>query len=116
MATMRSKSGAAYRLLVQDASFCALGEGYVMKRHAMHTHAKRTSTWSATAKMPRCRKLEQTIDVDVCVVGGGIAGLTTAYLLAKAGKEVALLEDGTLASGMTSVTSAHLSNEIDDGF
>jgi glycine/D-amino acid oxidase-like deaminating enzyme/nitrite reductase/ring-hydroxylating ferredoxin subunit len=64
--------------------------------------------------MPVSRRLSKSVQADVCVIGGGIAGLTTAYLLTKAGKSVALLEDGRLASGMTQVTSAHLSNQIDD--
>lgn len=33
----------------------------------------------------RYPKLSDDIDADVCVVGGGVSGLTTAYLLAKAG-------------------------------
>jgi glycine/D-amino acid oxidase-like deaminating enzyme/nitrite reductase/ring-hydroxylating ferredoxin subunit len=61
-------------------------------------------------------RLNANTHADVCVVGGGIAGLTTAYLLGKEGKSVVVLEDGKLASGMTQVTTAHLSNEIDDGF
>jgi glycine/D-amino acid oxidase-like deaminating enzyme/nitrite reductase/ring-hydroxylating ferredoxin subunit len=56
------------------------------------------------------------VTVDVCVVGAGIAGLTTAYLLGKSGKKVLLLDDGPLASGMTQVTTAHLANAIDDRF
>jgi glycine/D-amino acid oxidase-like deaminating enzyme/nitrite reductase/ring-hydroxylating ferredoxin subunit len=66
--------------------------------------------------MPGSRKLTQNVDADVCIVGGGIAGLTTGYLLAKAGKSVVILDDGPLAGGMTQVTTAHLSDAIDDRF
>src|SRR5688572_22716673 len=53
---------------------------------------------------------------DVCVVGAGIAGLTTAYLLAKAGKRVVVLDEGQIGSGQTGRTSAHLASAIDDRF
>jgi glycine/D-amino acid oxidase-like deaminating enzyme/nitrite reductase/ring-hydroxylating ferredoxin subunit len=66
--------------------------------------------------MPVCQRLSRDITVDVCVVGAGIAGLTTAYLLGKSGKRVLLLDDGPIASGMTQVTTAHLTNAIDDRF
>jgi len=36
------------------------------------------SVWSATALLPECRPLEENLHVDVCIVGAGIAGLTTA--------------------------------------
>ncbi len=52
--------------------------------------------------------------VDVCVVGAGIAGLTTAYLLAKAGRRVILLDEGRIGGGETSRTSAHLASAIDN--
>jgi glycine/D-amino acid oxidase-like deaminating enzyme/nitrite reductase/ring-hydroxylating ferredoxin subunit len=72
------------------------------------------SVWVSTQDMPGCDLLTHNADTDVCVVGAGIAGLTTAYLLGKAGKSVILLDDGPLASGETQVTTAHLSNAIDD--
>jgi len=78
--------------------------------------AKSESVWAATAKMPRERKLAENVEADVCIVGAGIAGLTTAYTLMQAGKSVVVLEDGALASGMTQVTTAHLSDAIDDRF
>jgi glycine/D-amino acid oxidase-like deaminating enzyme/nitrite reductase/ring-hydroxylating ferredoxin subunit len=53
---------------------------------------------------------------DVIVVGGGIAGLTTAYLLAKEGHDVMLLDEGPIGRGQTERTSAHLSSIIDDRF
>src|SRR5205085_10375634 len=56
------------------------------------------------------------IQADVCIVGAGIAGLTTGYLLTQAGQRVVILDDGPLAGGMTQVTSAHLSSAIDDRF
>src|SRR5437868_3064495 len=51
---------------------------------------------------------------EVCIVGGGIAGLTTAYLLAKAGQQVTVIDDGLIGGGETCRTTAHLSNAIDD--
>jgi len=58
----------------------------------------------------------QTIDADVCVVGAGIAGLTTAYLLAGEGKRVVVLDEGKVGAGQTERTSAHLASAIDDRF
>ena len=74
------------------------------------------SIWAATAALPQFTPLEENIHVDVCIVGAGISGLTTAYLLARAGKRVAVLDDGPVAGGMTQMTTAHLSNEIDDRY
>jgi glycine/D-amino acid oxidase-like deaminating enzyme/nitrite reductase/ring-hydroxylating ferredoxin subunit len=53
---------------------------------------------------------------DVCVIGAGIAGLSVAYSLARAGKRVVVLEARGIGSGMTSVTTAHLANVIDDRY
>ncbi|AWJ90625.1 FAD-dependent oxidoreductase [Azospirillum baldaniorum] len=53
---------------------------------------------------------------DVIVVGAGIAGVTTAYLLQRSGKSVLLLDDGPSGGGETGRTTAHLSNVIDDRF
>jgi glycine/D-amino acid oxidase-like deaminating enzyme len=50
---------------------------------------------------------------DVCIVGAGIAGLTTAYLLTKAGKSVIVLDDGPVISGETERTTAHLVTVLD---
>jgi glycine/D-amino acid oxidase-like deaminating enzyme/nitrite reductase/ring-hydroxylating ferredoxin subunit len=52
----------------------------------------------------------------VCVIGAGIAGLTTAYMLAREGKSVVVLDDGPVAGGETGRTTAHLSNAIDDRY
>jgi glycine/D-amino acid oxidase-like deaminating enzyme/nitrite reductase/ring-hydroxylating ferredoxin subunit len=53
---------------------------------------------------------------DVCVVGAGMAGLMTAYLLARDGRSVVVLDDGRPGGGQTAVTTAHLSYEIDAGY
>ena len=73
------------------------------------------SVWMATGDLPRPPRLDRDLTVDVCVVGAGIAGLTTAYLLAREGRKVAVLEDGPLAGGETSRTTAHLALP-DEGF
>ncbi|WP_171165373.1 FAD-dependent oxidoreductase [Streptomyces sp. I05A-00742] len=45
-------------------------------------------------------------DVDVVVVGGGVAGLSTAWELARAGRSVAVLEADRIAAGVTGHTTA----------
>jgi glycine/D-amino acid oxidase-like deaminating enzyme/nitrite reductase/ring-hydroxylating ferredoxin subunit len=73
------------------------------------------SLWMATAVPDRCA-LEEDIHADVCIVGAGIAGITTAYLLAKEGKSVVVLDDGAVGGGETQRTTAHLSNALDDRY
>jgi glycine/D-amino acid oxidase-like deaminating enzyme/nitrite reductase/ring-hydroxylating ferredoxin subunit len=77
---------------------------------------QRSSFWAKTARMPAFPRLEENLVCDVCVVGGGIAGLTTAYRLAREGASVALLEDGALGSGESGRTSAHLSAVLDERY
>lgn len=74
------------------------------------------STWCATARPFASPPLEQNVSADVCVVGAGIAGLTTAYLLAGEGKSVVVVEKNKIGGGETSHTSAHLSNVMDVGY
>ena len=82
----------------------------------LNSTSPRISMWSATAETPPFDSLAQDEAADVCVIGGGIAGLTTAYQLLEAGRSVVVLEDGLLGGGMTCRTSAHLSAILDDRF
>lgn len=77
---------------------------------------KNESIWEATTRMPTCGPLNESLRADVCVIGAGIAGLSTAYSLRQAGKAVVVLDDGPLAGGMTKVTTAHLANALDDRY
>ncbi|SIQ98216.1 FAD-dependent oxidoreductase [Pontibacter lucknowensis] len=72
--------------------------------------------WVENISMPVTNPLVDNIKCDVCVVGAGIAGLTTAYLLAKEGRDVVLLEAKEIGGGETSRTTAHLSNALDERF
>src|SRR3954467_11092439 len=74
------------------------------------------SVWSATAAIPECAAVKENVHVDVCVIGAGIAGLSTAYHLTQAGRSVAVLDDGPLVSGMTRMTTGHLTNMLDDRY
>jgi glycine/D-amino acid oxidase-like deaminating enzyme/nitrite reductase/ring-hydroxylating ferredoxin subunit len=70
----------------------------------------------ATAAIGDEGPLTAEVRADVCVVGAGIAGLTTAYLLSKEGKQVVVVDDGPSAGGETCRTTAHLVTALDDRF
>lgn len=74
------------------------------------------SVWMTTADTPPSPPLPGDRQADVCVVGAGIAGMTTAYLLACEGRSVIVLDDGPLGGGETCRTTAHLSNALDDRY
>jgi len=83
-----------------------------MEGNSGHT----ASFWMTTATVPQLPVLREDTHADVCVVGAGIAGLSTAYLLARRGKSVVVLDDGPVAGGQTQRTTAHLSNAVDDRY
>ena len=51
---------------------------------------------------------------DVVIVGSGIAGLSCAYELARFDRSVIVIDRGTIGSGMTARTTAHLASALDD--
>jgi glycine/D-amino acid oxidase-like deaminating enzyme len=57
-------------------------------------------TWYAATKVDAAQRPELTLDldVDVCVIGGGLAGLTTAREVARGGWSVVLIEAGRIAA------------------
>jgi glycine/D-amino acid oxidase-like deaminating enzyme/nitrite reductase/ring-hydroxylating ferredoxin subunit len=71
------------------------------------------SYWNTNAHLPHYPKLDRDLDADVVVIGGGLTGLTTAYLLKRAGRRVVLLERGRLAGVDTNSTTAHLTCVVD---
>jgi len=62
------------------------------------------SLWMRTAPSHLPRPLTEDLRADVCVIGAGIAGITSAYMLARAGKQVVVLEDGEVGGGDTGRT------------
>ncbi|MBB6453822.1 glycine/D-amino acid oxidase-like deaminating enzyme/nitrite reductase/ring-hydroxylating ferredoxin subunit [Salirhabdus euzebyi] len=71
------------------------------------------SYWRDSVTLPSFEALKQDIDADVTIVGGGITGITTAYLLQKEGLQVVLLEGGEILNGTTGHTTAKITAQHD---
>lgn len=69
--------------------------------------------WTGKASTPAGARLTEDVDADVCVMGAGIAGVTTASFLAREGRSVVLVDFGRPSSGQTARTTAHLENADD---
>jgi glycine/D-amino acid oxidase-like deaminating enzyme len=74
------------------------------------------SVWQPEAEAVFEPQLAADSSTDVCIIGAGIAGMSAAYLLSRAGKSVIVLDAGKVGSGETSRTTAHLTCAIDDRF
>ncbi|MBW8866332.1 MAG: FAD-binding oxidoreductase, partial [Acidobacteria bacterium] len=81
--------------------------------HRMKLHTGTQPFWIDSAAFPTYPKLERDEAVDVVVVGGGITGLTAAYLLTLEGCSVAVLERERCAQIDTGHTSAHVTMVTD---
>src|SRR4051794_8402929 len=77
---------------------------------------KTDSIWTDTADVPFGTGLSEDDHANVCIIGAGIAGMSTAYMLARQGKSVIVVDDGEIAGGETGRTTAHLSNALDDRY
>ncbi|KAK1149699.1 hypothetical protein N8T08_005252 [Aspergillus melleus] len=85
----------------------------------MYTSGETAPVWvhdMPFSKYPRFESLSQDVSTDVCVVGSGIAGISTAYELITRGKRVTMIEARNVLSGESGRTSGHLSNALDDGY
>ena len=67
------------------------------------------SIWLDTAEVPSFAPLTEDVSVDVAVVGGGLVGVVSAYLLAKSGLSVGLFEGRRILHGVSGNTTAKVS-------
>ena len=88
----------------------------IRKKAVDDDHLQTRSVWMDTAPPLIEAPLKTKAFADVCVVGAGIAGMTTAYLLASEGRSVIVLDDGPIGGGMTGRTTAHLVTALDDRY
>src|SRR5919109_470052 len=83
----------------------------------IYTSGQTEPLWFKDIRHPlKFNKLSKNVTVDVAIVGGGIAGITSAYLLSRSGKDVAILDDGYIGSGETSRTTAPITHALDDRY
>jgi glycine/D-amino acid oxidase-like deaminating enzyme/nitrite reductase/ring-hydroxylating ferredoxin subunit len=94
-----------------------LGLQTAVRMKPAETHDGATiSSWMGGVEVPSTQPLAAPARVDVCVIGGGIAGLSVAYELSVQGKLVMVLEAGEIGGGQTGRTTAHLASALDDRF
>ncbi|WP_346243702.1 FAD-dependent oxidoreductase [Shouchella clausii] len=70
------------------------------------------SVWQKV-DFPNFPALQEDIEVDVAIAGGGLTGITTAYLLTEAGKKVAVLDATKIGGGTTGHTTAKITAQHD---
>jgi glycine/D-amino acid oxidase-like deaminating enzyme/nitrite reductase/ring-hydroxylating ferredoxin subunit len=75
----------------------------------LRTTSAAHSLWLSIVSSSDYPPLAENLEVDVAVIGGGIAGLTTALLLKRDGARVAVLEAARVGSGVTGCTTAKVS-------
>ena len=66
------------------------------------------SLWKETASMPSFPTQQGSARTDVLIIGGGIAGILCAHMLAQAGMEYILVEEREICSGITENTTAKI--------
>ena len=71
------------------------------------------SVWNSGFKFRKREALSENIDCDVVIIGAGIAGLLTAYMLNKIGRDVVVIEAKSIASGNTKNTTAKITSQHD---
>lgn len=69
------------------------------------------SIWLDSCNLKKYKKLENNINCDVCIIGGGITGISTAYYLSKKGFSVAIVEKDNLCAKTTGNTTGKITSQ-----
>ena len=71
------------------------------------------SIWTKTEKklLENGKKLSEKLESEICVIGGGITGISIGYYLSKAGKNVIIIDRTKLASGTTGNTTGKITSQ-----
>jgi len=101
--------------------FSALGNSKRNKKYftdysIMKNKFSSTSSIWLEQELPKFEPLSSDIETDICIIGGGITGLTSAYLLSFHGKKIIIIDQQDIGMGETSRTTAHITNAIDDRY
>ncbi|MCU1359901.1 MAG: FAD-dependent oxidoreductase, partial [Ilumatobacteraceae bacterium] len=88
------------------AHFAGSAPGFLGKGGAM-TSLEPSSLWLSQPVVPKApNAAPRPAEVDIVVVGAGLAGLCTALLCAESGRSVAVIDAGTIASRTTGRSTA----------
>ena len=79
----------------------------------MMDHGPTASVWTDGVALPAYPPLRDDTYADVCIVGAGMSGLTTAYLLARENRTVVVIDQGDVGAGETGRTTGHLTALLD---
>lgn len=71
-----------------------------------------SSYWIESTQLPAFPLYLKNIKTKVAIIGAGITGITTAYLLAKEGIDVVLIDSGLILNGTTGHTTAKITAQI----
>src|SRR5512132_2813542 len=74
---------------------------------------KTRSPWMKEPTISSVGRLRHDLRTEICIIGAGISGLTTAYLAAREGREVVAIDGGAIADGEPARTTAHLTCVLD---
>lgn len=77
---------------------------------------KHASSWTEEAILPSYSSLSGNLETGTLVVGGGLTGILTAYLLNKSGEEVVLVEAAQIGSAATGLTTAFITQSLDTSY
>ena len=69
------------------------------------------SLWLKENKIENFSTLDKNIESEICIIGGGIFGISTAYYLSKYGYKVVLVERDKIASKVTGHTTAKITSQ-----
>ena len=71
------------------------------------------SVWNSGFKFTKREALSKNIECDIAIIGAGIAGILTAYMLNKSGRNVVVIDAKSTCSGNTKNTTAKITSQHD---